>query len=157
MFYTLSSYTEHVLGKTEKTILDFTGYFAFVSCTLGDGGLQPVVYRPLGIHRWLPRAAEEVTKEQAVVLSLSKGLPLSCKFYSDLQVQKAQNHCFYTITITWKEMDGIFPISTSMDDSIPSSIIRNYFFRVDLLHSVHRKRAGRVMSNYSMICVLLVA
>lgn len=108
-------------------------FFAFVSYTIRDRSLQHVVYRLLGFHRWLPRAVEEVTKEQAAVLSPTNSLHLSSKVYRDLHVKKAQNHHFYTITITWKEIDGIYPISTSMGDSAPSSVIYNYIFRVALL------------------------
>lgn len=53
-------------------------------------------------------------------------------------------------------MDDIFPISTPMDDSAPNSMIHNYIFRVSLLQPVHRTRPDYVISNSSMICVLLV-
>lgn len=143
MFHTLSYCTEHVTRKTEKTIIDLTGVFCL--CELHrDSSLHHAVYRLLGFHRWLPRAEEEVTEEHTVVLSLSKDLHLFCKFYRDLQIKKAQNHCFYTITITWKEISGIFQIGTFKNDSAPSSMMHNYIFRVALLQPVYRTRAGRV-------------
>lgn len=53
-------------------------------------------------------------------------------------------------------MDDIFPISTSMDDSAPTSMIHNYIFRVSLLQPVHRTRPDYVISSCSMICALMV-
>lgn len=153
MFHTLSYYTEHVTGKTEKTILDLTGVFCLREL-YRDSGLQHAAYRLLGFHRWLPRAAEDVTEEHTVVLSLSKDLHLFCKFYRDLQLKKAQNHCFYTITITWKEISGIFPISTFKNDSAPSTMMHNYIFRVALLQPVYIQQELVMFNDLCSHCLM---
>lgn len=84
MFHALPYYAAYVTRKTKKMTFDLTFFFSFVSYTVSDTGLQHVAYRLLGIHGGLPRAAEEVTKEEAIILPLSNGLHPSCKVYRDI-------------------------------------------------------------------------